>query len=120
MMRARSAGPREKRNAKRARQNKKRKSRRAKKKRRPTPALLNNIDKPASSISRNRRIHLPRPCIDAALQIEHILMAARFEEHRDLRAARTVMADANDGRFVVEFLAARRDLAHRNRHTVGD
>jgi len=72
------------------------------------------------SVSGHLRIDLARPGVDAALQVEHLREAARLEEHRDLGAARAMVADADDLRFVVELLAACGDLRHRDRDAAGD
>src|ERR1700737_5096404 len=73
-----------------------------------------------NSVSRNRRIDLTRPRVDAAFQIEDLREPARFEEHRDVRAACAVVAHADDLRFVVELFAPGGNAAHRNRHAARD
>ncbi|CAI8697212.1 hypothetical protein EMIT0111MI5_60037 [Burkholderia sp. IT-111MI5] len=75
---------------------------------------------PERSVTRHGRIDVARPRVDPALQVVQLREAARFEEHRDLRAAHPVMAHADDFRFVVELFAARGNLLHRDRHAAGD
>ena len=51
-------------------------------------------------------------------RLNTLRIAARFQEHADLRAARAVMADADDLRVVVEFFAAGGNIAHRDGDTM--